>query len=65
MVQMFLAEEKGLKLIFEKRNGDEATIKFKYCSEGKSGTKEVSMMMEGAAWKVGKSHSKTSLKPCK
>ncbi len=65
LVQMFLGEEKDLKLVSEKINGSNATVILTYCSEGKSGTKTVSMMMEGSTWKVGKAHAKTSLKPCK
>ena len=64
MSQALFADEKDLKVVSETIKGTKATVKTEYCSEGKRGTSDVSFVLEGAAWKIGKSHSKTGLKPC-
>ena len=64
MTQLLVGEQKGLKIVSETINGKQATVKTTYCSEGKRGTSEVSMVLEDAAWKIGKVHAKVGLKKC-
>ncbi len=64
-LKAFVGDEKGLTVGSEKINGSEATLKVAYCFEGKRGTSNVTMVLEGASWKVGDATTKHGLGPCK
>ncbi len=64
MMATFAGVEKNLKVVSEKINGTKATLKVTFCSLGKSGTSDVSLVLEDAAWKIGNVHSKVALKKC-
>ena len=65
MMKDLVGAEKDLKIVSETIKGSQATLKTTHCSGGKQATSDVSMVLEGTAWKVGTGgHTKISLKPC-
>jgi hypothetical protein len=63
--QSVVRDWRDIKVVSEKKDGKTATVISSYCSEGKEGQATTSLVFEDGKWRVAKTNSSGSLKPCR
>lgn len=64
LIKIFVGAEENLAVVSETIDGDQATVKTEYCSDGKRGATNVSLMLEDGEWKIAESASEVGSEAC-